>query len=77
MTSNRSDKLLLYQNFLAVLTFTFTFTSSRPGGALAPKKIPLTITYSYRGEGGPDYAHRLRTSTLKISGKILTHSKKN
>ena len=39
MTSNKSDKLLLYQNFLAVLTLTFTFTPSRPRGALVPKNI--------------------------------------
>ena len=58
MTSNRSDKLLLYQNFLAVLTFTSTFISSRPRGALTPKRNPTNNQQSYNGEGGPDYAHR-------------------
>ena len=37
MISNRSGKLLLFQNFLAVLTFTFTL------GALAPKKQHITL----------------------------------
>ena len=36
-TSNISGRFLLFWNFLAVLTLTLTFTSSRPRGALASK----------------------------------------
>ena len=43
MTSNRSGKLLLFQNFLAIFTFTFAFTSSRPRGALTPKRNNLWL----------------------------------
>ena len=45
MTSNRSDKLLVYQNLLTVLTF--TFTSSSPRGALAPKKNVKTASLMF------------------------------